>query len=377
MFRAPQGDPIVSDWISTTALLGGLNEQVGRGRVLVNGELDIDRFRRQNQLDSVAHTLSLEGDWATVGDLSGELGHTDSAQLFRYSPTQYIAQTSKNTLETRTSFAHVHLGVVSRLTLNLTVDGLDQTYSAPAYQFEDLTRWRNQAQLAYQVAGDLSLSLAYARTHGAYPNYSQTLDPASGDLVSSPDDFHRRDLILGASYNPGGASRLNFQVGRAHEQHSALSERSYSSWNGLGEWAWTPTGRSRLTLDLSRDNDTGSADVYGLGLPLSSTDVTRRTTLTGKFAYDLTGKIQLTANATLARRQLDTTAVLDGASLPDQASDRLTQFTLGMNYQVTRTVQLGCSATREQRLVFGQSATIVTYPYFDRTLACQAQLALD
>src|SRR4051812_42135618 len=69
VFRAPSGPAVAADWISTTGLVGSIDQPIGRERIKAALEFDYDKFKRQTQLDSAAHSVSLEGDWATVGDL--------------------------------------------------------------------------------------------------------------------------------------------------------------------------------------------------------------------------------------------------------------------------------------------------------------------
>src|SRR4051812_27186333 len=77
VFRAASGAPTSAGWISTTGLVGTIDQPISRERLKATGEFDVNRFRDQSQLDSTAHTLSIEGDWATVDRLSGEIGYQD------------------------------------------------------------------------------------------------------------------------------------------------------------------------------------------------------------------------------------------------------------------------------------------------------------
>jgi hypothetical protein len=375
VFRAPSGPAVSSDWISTTGIVGSLDQPISRERLKASGEFDINRFRNQSQLNSTAHTLSIEGDWATVDRLSGEVGYQDTSQLYRYSLDSLQTQTAKNTLDTHSGFARFHLGVVTKLTIDAAVEGMEQTYSAPTFRYRDLNRWDASLGVAYQSSPDLRTSLSYRRTRGDYPHYLTQLD-AQGQAVTTPDRFTRNDVIFGIVYAASGASRLKLNVSKAVEDHSVIGSRSFDTWAADGQWDWTPTGRTHLTFDFIRDDDTGSHDVSLFGQPLASTDATRRTAITGRLAYQLTGKITLNASGSFAKRELDTAfAAVQGAN--SHASDKLYQASLGLTWAAARSVQLGCNAAREHRSVYGSAAGFVTYPYDATVISCTGQFTFN
>ena len=377
VFRAPSGPEALPDWISTTGVFASVDKAYGRERLIASGELDYNKFRHQTQLDSTAHTLSIEGDWATIDRLSGEVGYSDSSQLYRYSLNNVQTLTAKNTLGTHSGFARFHLGVVTRLTFDATLESYQQDYSAQVYKYRELKRHDGSLGVTYQTSSELRTSLSYRRTIGDYPNYTQGVD-ATGQPVTVPDHFHRGDVILGAVYTPSGASQLHVQVSRADEHHSVLTNRSFNSWTLNGGWTWLATGRTTLALNFVRDDDTGTEDIGLLGLPVATNDATKRTAVTGKLTYNATAKIQLVGSGTFARRLLDTAfSQAPGANASVTGSDKLYQASLGFNYVPTRSIQLGCSGAREQRSVQGQSITVVTYPYRDTLWSCTGQFAFN
>jgi hypothetical protein len=229
--------------------------------------------------------------------------------------------------------------------------------------------------VSYQTSADLRTSLSFRRTTGDYPHYQTVIDGA-GNVVTNPDHFTRNDVIFGLAYTASGASRFHLNVSKGNERHSIITTRSFHIWAADGQWAWSPTGRTQLTFDFIRDDDTGAEDVSFFGVPLASTDATRRTAVTGKLSYELTAKIRLTANGSFSRRELDT-AFADLQQANTQGADKLYQASLGFTYLPTRAIQLGCNASKEQRTVQGSSSIVVTYPYKATVLSCTGQFAFN
>jgi hypothetical protein len=358
-----------SDWISTTGLIGALDQPLGRERLKANAELDWNAFRDNKQLNSTAHSLSIEGDWATIEHLSGEVGYSNSAQLYRYNLSVNQQVTELNTQTTNAAFARFHLGVVTRWTFDAIFNGLDLGYSADPYKPRDLRRWDGSLGATYQASADMRLTLSDRYTKGEYPNYT-----VSGDYPDTvtPDHFTRNDINLGLTLAATGASTLRARVSLAHENHSVIDSRSFDAWSADGQWTWTPTGRTQLTLDFLRDNDTGSTES---SLFSSNADARNRTAISATVGYELTGKTKLHASGTYAHRDLDSSFT----GSPDstlRGTDDLWNAGIGFDYFPTRTSQIGCTISRERRRTGGDALSI-TYPYSATVGSCTGQLSFD
>jgi hypothetical protein len=367
---APPSPGSRGDWISMTGLIGTLDQPIGRERLKANAEFDWNAFKDNKDLNSSAHSLSIEGDWATIDRLSGELGYSNSAQLYRYNLSVDQPFTGKNTQTINAGFARFHLGVVTRWTFDAIFNGYDLSYSADPYEPRDLRRWDGSLGATYQSSADLRLTLSDRYTKGEYPNY---IDPETGTLA--PDHFTRNDINLGVTYAATGASTFRARVGLAHENHSQLTSRSFDVWSADGQWTWKATGRTQLTLDFLRDNDTGATDVSLF--TGSNADARNRTALSALLDYEIGAKTQLHGTATYAHRDLDSSF----ANTPDlnaRASDNLWSLGIGFDWLPTRTTRLGCTISRERRTTSGDTDVVtITYPYSATVGTCTGQITFD
>ena len=62
-----------SDTYSTTSLLGGFNQRIGRQRVFGSGHVSDNRYFDQDQLNNVSYGLAAGLDWETIQNLSGNI----------------------------------------------------------------------------------------------------------------------------------------------------------------------------------------------------------------------------------------------------------------------------------------------------------------
>jgi hypothetical protein len=380
VFRIQDGLPVTppasrADWISTTGLIGSIDQAIGRERLKGSAELDLNRFKDNTQLNSNSHSFNIEGDWATVGRLQGELGYANSEQLYRYNLEINQALTDLNKLHTDSGFARFHLGEGTRLSFDLAFNALNLTYSADVYKPRDLRRWDGVLGANYSSSADLKFLLAYRHTQGEYPNYVVSEIDSSGQPVNvlDPDRFTNNSIDFGVDLTATGASTLNARVSVAKEEHSVITTRSFNYWSVDGKWVWQATGRSQFTLDLLRDNDAGSTES---ALFVASADARLRTAVSGVLDYELTGKTKMHLSATYAHRDLDSSFSGGNPQSTARGTDNLWTAGLGFDYYPTRSIQLGCTASRERRTTSGDQIDI-TYPYSATVVSCTGQLAFD
>lgn len=367
VFRGQEGTPVYSDWSSITGLTGSINQPIGREVFKADAEVDLIRYKNNSQLNSVAHSVDLEGDWSTVGDLSGEVGLSNSAQLYTYnlySADQASVLRERNVQTVNSGFARFHLGVVTRWTVDAVFNGYDRKYSSAVYEPYNVRRWDGTLGTTYQFSSALKGSISGRYTKGDYPDYT-----------GGADHFDRDDLILGVVYVPSGASTLTANVSKGRENHSVLTMRSSRTWAADARWIWQISGRSQLNVDFVKDDDTGSTETAFIVGQIANNDARKRTAITSALNYEVTSKISAKVTAAYAKRDLDSAYALI-PSLNQRGSDHLYDAGLSLIYAPTRNTKLNCGVSYEKRTTQGGTLS-TTYPYTDTTISCGGQIAFN
>jgi hypothetical protein len=363
IYRAPDGDgPVPSDWISTTSLIGSLDEPLGRGRLKLDGQLDANRFKTNTSLNANSHRLAGELDWATLDHLQGEMGYSNSEQLYRYALDSGQIATGLNTETLDQGFFRAHLGEVTRWTLDAGAQFYDRRFSALEYEENDLHRWDVSLGTTFRDTPDLAFSLSARRTRGRYEN----LD----------DDYLRDDFIGGVTWSPTGASTLVARAGVSRESHTLASQRDTHQWNASLRWQWQPTGRTTVNVSFVRDSDTGTSDFEFLNTAIVNTDARIRSAINTALAYELSAKVRATATVGWTHRQLDGAYVQPDGAILQQGTDDLWLGVLGLDWQPTRALELACNVSRERRGVAGDTQGL-TYAYSATVLVCSGQFAFN
>src|SRR3954471_20845564 len=76
-----------ADWISTTEFSAGIDEPVGRDKLVASAAVNFNRYKRLHSLNSTGYQAGAEFDWNTIGDLSGALGVDSHRRQYFYGET--------------------------------------------------------------------------------------------------------------------------------------------------------------------------------------------------------------------------------------------------------------------------------------------------
>src|SRR6266436_4482934 len=75
VFRRPDNGtlPVLADTLSSTGLLGGIDQPFGRQHFFANGTAATNRHKNLDQLNNTSYGLAAGLDWSTVERLSGNV----------------------------------------------------------------------------------------------------------------------------------------------------------------------------------------------------------------------------------------------------------------------------------------------------------------
>jgi hypothetical protein len=316
----------ISDTVSTTTLLGGLNTRLGRQRLFADAALSTTKYRRVGDRDSDGYNLNLGIDWATVERFSGtvRLGAQQRQTDFGGSG---IAQVSVSNIEkTQDVDAVARLGGDALLTYEVGVGWRKVDFGAQEFATGEYSQQRGNMGLVIRPSGLLTLRTGL---QGARTEYKATDARAKNAGV-----------YLGATWVPTGISTVTANLTYQREGATAVSD-GFRGFTGSLAWQWRPTGLVTTTATLSRatGRDSGFLRTTDANNNLTVTannfsQVTNRLLLSA--VYELTGKISLTGAVEASQRSYG--AATTGTS----GKDRETGLTLGARWAALRTVSVGC-----------------------------------
>lgn len=361
-FRAAPGQTATSQTISSTSLLAGLDQPIGRHRLFADAALRSVRHDGNGQLDYSGNSLLAGADWSAIDVLSGRLSYGTDRKLARYGvdygfldPNTRVLQTSKE-LIFKAQYGQASVlaveGGYTRQEIDFSVQSSNQ-FEQDIYSV-GVRLW---------PSGPLTVGIGARRTDGGYP--FATL----GGGVIGADNYQRDDIDLLATWAATGASTVTARLSHTKEDHDALPERNVSGATGAVAWKYQPTGKLKLGLDWIRD--TGASSSFNPGAAGGVAPIVNSAPLTTTWQlqadYEVLAKVQLQALARQYKRHLVNTA-------GEAGNDKLVETSLGLTWAPLRSVQVGCSVGREKRDTDGSGLSVA---YSATVSRCLAQLKLQ
>ena len=361
-----------SDRVSSTALFGGVDQRFARQRFYGSATLRANRYQHNSGLNNEGYGLNLALDWATLARLSGTVSLAASQNLTRFNEINNTGavETQRNIEHNQQIDAKAQLGVVTRYTAEANLGLHQRRYSAPSYARYEQDQTSGSLGLSYRPSTLLALGAAVRLTRVDYPRYR---DLGNGGFEA--DRLHRSDLDFTAYWQPSGNSSVNARLSPTRSSYDRNTETDFSGLTGSASWVWRATGKIRVSSLLSRDTGQ-SYDTLNQGILNTGTVGYSRTTTALKLTgdYDYSAKIAMSAFITQAQRDLGRSFNQGASTIVERGSDNNTTLGLGAKWSPTRSLQLGCDLSADQRR---SNNPVLSTSLSANSLSCFGQFVLQ
>jgi hypothetical protein len=369
VFRLPEYLGPRGDSYTTTGLLGGLNQRIGRQRLYADAAVRRQNFQDLSELDNTGYGVNAGLDWETIEQFSGGLKFGAEKSLASYGtpfitdPT--VVQRERNLLTERTfELSAQHGTMANRLQPFAVINARHTEYSASAFQFRNNNRQALRAGVRWRPSDRLMLGVALDEARGKYPN---SFLPGGG---IGADKYTSHGIDLLGDWTLSGASAINGRIGYERRSYDNGSRPDFNGFNGLVRWRWQPTGKLTFATSLVRDADDTERFIPSAGTDLTAAGSRVTNTLLLEGTWNATAKVSLNASYRYSDRKL----VNPGANpaLNRSGSDKTRFAGLGVNWAATNNLSLGCNAGRQSRTTDSD----LSFPFKANTFSCQVQALL-
>ena len=381
VYRIPSGP---GDTYSTTSLLGGFDQHIGRQRLFGNANVGLNHYRDQSQLNNTSYGLAAGLDWETLNRLSGNVNVGLNRRLAAPGATASLPEPVRNLATTENINAKARWGGDSLVTLEATLGYSKIDYSAQQYVASDSRETSASLGAYYRPSGALRVGIAARIVDTRSPQ--ALFDPATATYQSNTIRSNNLDFL--ADYDLTGLLSSNVRLSYTHQSSSAAGEAAFSGLTGAVGLTWRPTGKTTVQFNAAHAAgfDATSFTAYGIAqqgsnapqlVPTVGQYENSRTTDSAdlRLTYAATAKISAFTGASYVHANLvsTTSAAAGGQTTPDTADSLRTAF-IGANYAITRNWSLACNVGYEHRRVSGGGAA--TYAYNDNNVGCSARFDL-
>ena len=371
LFRSVPGTE-VRDSFATVSVFGGVDQTIGRQRLLANATLRRSQFQELKELNNTGYNVKLGWNGSTEGEVSWGLAYETNRRLASYG-TLVQPQLRVANLETSNVVqANAQLGMRAQWVATLALSHRDIDYSAAQYAGDRVRMDSVGVGVQWNPLGPVTVSIGPRYTRGRYPQAH--IDANGNDVV---DDFVRQDLDFGVRWVASGASTLTARLSLTRQRDDVLHERDFDGATGQLGWQWAVTGKTRFNAALSRDTGSESSFITQsvLGESMRGTGDTSQLTnrVSARIDYEVTSKISMSLGGHYELRRLAASTTLANGSVSNESgNDRTASSSLGLRYTPTRNSVLACDIGYQRR----GSRTSLSSPYRVNTAFCSAQLAL-
>jgi len=376
VFRSPSGP---SDLYSSTSLLGGFDQPIGRQRIFGNAIVTANRYRDQDQLDNESYNVYGGLDWQTINDFSGNFnGGIGRSLAIAPFASGIVPTSSRNIGDTKNASAVARWGGAARLSIEGMIAYSDVEYSAPEYVTSNSSTNLASLGLYYRPGGNVRLGLA--------GRFTETDSPQAVAVVGGgfqPNTVRGENIDFVVDYDLTGLLTTNARISYSKQKNSGLTNADYSGLTGIVSLLYRPTGKLTFNATVAREPGFNSSIYSGVGItfidpttpvltPVSGLYQNNQITnsLTLNVGYLATAKVTANASLRYAKARLVTTIQTASGSQPaPDTIDILKAAQIGASWAIARNWSLGCNLAYERRDVSG--ATV--YDYTATTVGCAGQ----
>lgn len=374
VFRTPSGP---SDTYSTTSLLGGFDQRIGRQRIFGTGTVGESRYFDQSQLNNTSYNVNGGLDWETVGNVSGNISAALGRSLASPVTPAFVPIEQRNLSNTASIDARARVGGPGLLTLEGAVGYSRVNFSAPLFVTSQSRQSTASLGLYYRPGGPLRLGVAgrVTRTYTPKAFFEQT----SGTF--QPNTVKGKNIDFLTDYELSGLLSFSGRLSYTKQDSTNAVGSTGADFSGLtGSLSAVYRATGKLTFNLYATRDAGLNSSLFNGYTLVQTGTTTiltpatglyennqvTTTLALGAAYLATGKITANAGVRYGRAKLLNT--LAGQTF-GTTTDAVTTLYLGANYEIRRNWSAMCNISHDKRDVSG----LQNYSVDGTTIGCSTQ----
>jgi hypothetical protein len=346
---------VTSDTVSNTSLRAGVAMPLGRQRVFGRVSAEHVRYDERSELNYNGYDASAGVDWATVGNLSGNVTGTTNRRRVRLSlpgdplAVPPVAPSSETPLQRSDALeARARLGTAGPLGIDVGYGHRRLKFTDPDIDFESYRQNRANLGVSYQFGGALTAGtgVELEKTDYEAPEPGQTIAESS----------RRRGVYVTTTWTPTGFSVLSARLVFGKLEHDVDTLRDDSGVTGYASWTWRPTGKLSFVTSLSRVTGRETRLIPTAAVPgapetpppvvptepseivLTETAFTRTTNrLEWRGTWEATAKITVDAGLVYSRGEVSL------GEDPESAA-----ASLGVAWRPTRSLSFGCNVTQEK-----------------------------
>lgn len=353
------------DTYSSTGLLGGLDQSIGRQHFYGAANLRYNKYLDHDDLSNTSYGLNAGWDWTSIWNLSGGVNvsaNQSLAQLNGNTSAQQTQSSGRNLVRSDQIGANIAWGGTGLLSVQGAYTHSRVRYSLPTQLASESSADSGSLGTYYNITPDLTAGVAVRLTRTDQPRA----------LQSSSEG---RNLDLSVNWRYTVQTGVNARLSFTRQTNAGGSNQDFNGLTGSLSASYAPTAKLAFSAAYNRDAGTNGTffNVPASNSPSGSTAATTVLIQNSQVAnslslgatYAATAKIGVSAGYTYRSARV-------GDFANNTYNDKLQSASLGANWAITRAWQLGCNLSHEKR----DTGATLGVAYTANVIGCSAQFTL-
>lgn len=362
------------DTYSSTGLLGGFDQSIGRQHFSATANVRYNKYREQTTLDNTSYNVNAGWDWATIENLSGNVNVQANQSLASQNGNATIPTSGRNILKTEAVAASVRWGGMGLVSLQADYGHNRVHYSAPEYLTSQSSADSGSLGAYYNLGPTLKLGTAVRLTRTVYPYGFQT-----GPGVYESTSSNGRNLDLTADWRYSTQTGVSARLSWTNQTGSGGNAQDFSGITGALSANYAPTAKLSFSASYNRDTGTNGSFFNIATAPGNTPTVGQyqnsqvSDSISLGATYAATAKINVNAGYNYRHSKISN-ALASGnnsAGVGDY-TDNIRTASLGASYAIARAWMLSCNLSHETR----SATTTPSFAYSANLASCTATFTL-
>jgi exopolysaccharide biosynthesis operon protein EpsL len=271
-----------SDFINKLSAGAGINHQFGRQKLLVNLNIDDNRFFNNGFLNNQSTDDKLILKWVVGKFFSGDVGYTYKRYMGGFTNTNFF---KKDLIDEQSALVNGAYAFHPSWIIRTGGRWFNASHSAEARNVLDLQSFTGSLGLDYLTSLKNTMGLEYRISEGDLPNRS-LLDPRKID-----NHYVEQSISTVVKWRLLRKTSLDARIGYTDREYPNFAFRSFSGETWRISLNWEPTATTMFSLsgwhDLLSWSDVNASYVVSEGVSLSPAwTITSKVILSGRFSWE-------------------------------------------------------------------------------------------
>jgi len=229
------------DTVLQTKVGVDVNWKLSRQNIIVNAELNDNKYTNNSRLDNQGESIKAVWDWQMGSKLDGALGYSHNKTLASFTDNQVVALSGAKR-STNNLFANGSWLLTPDWRVGVSLSNVQTEYDNATSSASNTDVNSTEVSLFYLGFAGNSVGVKFRQNSTEFP------DRVFNNLSAIDNQYHLSSAVMMLNWQFAGKSMLQGQIGVEALTNKHLGERDYSDVTARITYQISPTGKLQFRL---------------------------------------------------------------------------------------------------------------------------------